>query len=78
MLIAAHALLRENPRPSEAEIREAISGNLCRCTGYQQIVEAVEAATASQPRERSAPAKRRARERVRESEGRSPSGNDRS
>jgi carbon-monoxide dehydrogenase small subunit len=46
MLIAAHALLRENPRPSEAEIREAISGNLCRCTGYQQIVEAVQAAAA--------------------------------
>jgi carbon-monoxide dehydrogenase small subunit len=46
MLIAAHALLRENPRPTEAEIREAIAGNLCRCTGYQQIVEAIEAAAA--------------------------------
>ena len=46
MLIAAHALLKENPRPSEAEIREAISGNLCRCTGYQQIVEAIEHAAA--------------------------------
>ena len=44
MLIAAHALLGENPRPTEAEIREAIAGNLCRCTGYQQIVEAIEAA----------------------------------
>jgi carbon-monoxide dehydrogenase small subunit len=41
MLIAAQALLSENPRPTEEEIREAISGNLCRCTGYQQIVEAV-------------------------------------
>jgi aerobic carbon-monoxide dehydrogenase small subunit len=41
MLIAAHALLKENPSPSEAEIREAISGNLCRCTGYVQIVEAI-------------------------------------
>lgn len=33
--------LRENPRPSEAQIRDAISGNLCRCTGYQNIIEAV-------------------------------------
>ena len=41
MLIAGQALLAENPNPSEAEIRDAISGNLCRCTGYQQIVEAI-------------------------------------
>jgi carbon-monoxide dehydrogenase small subunit len=41
MLIAAQALLDANPRPTEADIREAISGNLCRCTGYQQIVDAV-------------------------------------
>ena len=41
MLIAAQALLDANPRPTEVEIREAIGGNLCRCTGYQQIVEAV-------------------------------------
>jgi carbon-monoxide dehydrogenase small subunit len=41
MLIAAQALLEANPRPSEGEIREAIGGNLCRCTGYQQIVDAV-------------------------------------
>jgi aerobic carbon-monoxide dehydrogenase small subunit len=41
MLIAAQALLNTNPRPSEAEIREAIGGNLCRCTGYQQIVDAI-------------------------------------
>ena len=41
MMIAAQALLQSNPDPSEAEIREAIAGNLCRCTGYQQIVEAV-------------------------------------
>jgi carbon-monoxide dehydrogenase small subunit len=41
MLIAAQALLNENPTPSEHDIREAIGGNLCRCTGYQQIVEAV-------------------------------------
>jgi carbon-monoxide dehydrogenase small subunit len=44
MLIAAQALLNENPRPSEHEIRDAIGGNLCRCTGYQQIVEAIELA----------------------------------
>ena len=44
MLIAAQALLNENPRPSEDEIRDAIGGNLCRCTGYQQIVEAIELA----------------------------------
>jgi carbon-monoxide dehydrogenase small subunit len=36
--------LAENPTPSEEEIREAISGNLCRCTGYQNIVEAVKVA----------------------------------
>jgi carbon-monoxide dehydrogenase small subunit len=77
-LVTAKALLDRTPHPTRDQIREALSGNLCRCTGYQQIVEAVEAATASQPRERSAPAKRRARERVRASEGRSPSGNDRS
>lgn len=41
MLIAAQALLNTNSRPSEHEIRESISGNLCRCTGYQQIVDAV-------------------------------------
>jgi len=41
MLIAAQALLDANPRPTENEIREAIGGNLCRCTGYQQIVDAV-------------------------------------
>ncbi|HXP29496.1 MAG TPA: (2Fe-2S)-binding protein [Stellaceae bacterium] len=41
MLIAAHALLTRNPDPSDADIREAIGGNLCRCTGYKQIVEAV-------------------------------------
>jgi carbon-monoxide dehydrogenase small subunit len=41
MLIAAQALLARNREPSDADIREAISGNLCRCTGYQQIVDAV-------------------------------------
>jgi aerobic carbon-monoxide dehydrogenase small subunit len=41
MLIAAQALLDANPRPTEDQIREAIGGNLCRCTGYQQIVDAI-------------------------------------
>ena len=41
MLLSAKALLEWNPRPTETEIRTAISGNLCRCTGYQQIVEAI-------------------------------------
>jgi len=41
MLIAAQALLNTNPRPTEQQIRDAIGGNLCRCTGYQQIVDAI-------------------------------------
>jgi carbon-monoxide dehydrogenase small subunit len=44
MLIAAQALLQRNPDPSREEIRKAISGNLCRCTGYGQIIEAIELA----------------------------------
>lgn len=44
MLIAATDLLNRNPHPSEEEIREAISGNLCRCTGYVKQVEAIELA----------------------------------
>jgi aerobic-type carbon monoxide dehydrogenase small subunit (CoxS/CutS family) len=43
MLISATALLRENPSPSEAEIRKALQGNICRCTGYWNIFEAVKA-----------------------------------
>ena len=42
MLLASKALLEENPDPSEEEIRWALSGNLCRCTGYQNIVNAVQ------------------------------------
>ena len=42
MLMTGYALLKKNASPSEADIRWAISGNLCRCTGYQQIVEAIE------------------------------------
>jgi len=41
MMIATHALLSETPDPSDDEIREAIGGNLCRCTGYAQIIEAI-------------------------------------
>ena len=44
MIIAAHALLEANAAPEEREIRDAIGGNLCRCTGYQQIVDAVRSA----------------------------------
>ena len=44
MLIAAQALLNTNPDPGEEQIRDAIGGNLCRCTGYQQIVDAVQLA----------------------------------
>ncbi len=43
MLLSAKALLEANPHPTRSEIREAISGNLCRCTGYQKIVDAIEA-----------------------------------
>lgn len=46
MILSAKALLDENPDPSDVEIRTAIAGNLCRCTGYIKIVEAVETAAA--------------------------------
>jgi carbon-monoxide dehydrogenase small subunit len=45
MLMAARDLLRENPHPSSDEVRHALEGNLCRCTGYQNIVRAVMAAS---------------------------------
>jgi carbon-monoxide dehydrogenase small subunit len=41
MIVQATALLRENPQPSEDEIRHAISGNLCRCSGYAKVIEAI-------------------------------------
>ena len=44
MIVAAKYLLDQNPHPTEAEIRHGISGNLCRCTGYQKIVQAIAAA----------------------------------
>jgi carbon-monoxide dehydrogenase small subunit len=46
ILLTAKALLDDNPRPTDEQIREAISGNLCRCTGYHFIVEAIRAAAA--------------------------------
>jgi aerobic carbon-monoxide dehydrogenase small subunit len=49
MIVAARYLLNHNPRPSQDEIREGLSGNLCRCTGYMRIFEAVE--TAAQHRQ---------------------------
>jgi len=46
MLLSAHALLQRKPHPTDEEIREAVVGNLCRCTGYVRIVKAVQAAAA--------------------------------
>jgi carbon-monoxide dehydrogenase small subunit len=46
MITRAHRLLQEVPNPSEQEIREGIAGNLCRCTGYQNIVKAIQYAAA--------------------------------
>ena len=54
MIMTAKALLAQNPRPTEEEVRQAIRGNLCRCTGYAKIVEAIMAA-AGQPRPRRDP-----------------------
>jgi carbon-monoxide dehydrogenase small subunit len=54
MITAAKALLDENSQPTREEIRQGMSGNLCRCTGYQKIVEAIEAVS----NQRSAPSKK--------------------
>ena len=51
MIMSSYALLTRNPHPDEAEIRTAHAGNLCRCTGYQKIVEAVEWAATKWKRE---------------------------
>jgi carbon-monoxide dehydrogenase small subunit len=47
LLVQAHALIDRNPDPSDPEIREALAGNLCRCTGYEKILDAVRAAAAT-------------------------------
>jgi carbon-monoxide dehydrogenase small subunit len=57
MILAAKALLDKTPRPTREEIREGISGNLCRCTGYQKIIKAIEAVS----NQRSAGSKNRSR-----------------
>jgi carbon-monoxide dehydrogenase small subunit len=49
MVISAQALLSQNPRPSPEEVREGLAGNLCRCAGYQRIVEAVLRAAGDEP-----------------------------
>lgn len=49
MIMAAEGLLRRNPTPTDEEIRTALSGNLCRCTGYAKIVESVQAAAETAP-----------------------------
>ncbi|MFG2786331.1 (2Fe-2S)-binding protein [Streptomyces sp. NPDC048419] len=48
LLVAADEMLEQNPNPSDADIREALSGNLCRCTGYEKIMDAVRLAAARQ------------------------------
>lgn len=52
MLLSAKALLDENPAPTEADIRGAIAGNLCRCTGYVRIVQAIQSAVTKMARPR--------------------------
>ena len=57
ILMTAKALLAENPQPDKAEISEALAGNLCRCTGYHKIIEAVEGAAAIERGEEWTPAR---------------------
>jgi carbon-monoxide dehydrogenase small subunit len=51
MVVSAQALLNENPHPTPAEVREGLAGNLCRCAGYQRIVDAVLRAAGDEPAE---------------------------
>ncbi|MFG2291296.1 (2Fe-2S)-binding protein [Streptomyces sp. NPDC048595] len=51
LLVAADEMLERNPQPTDADIREALSGNLCRCTGYEKILDAVRLAAARQDRQ---------------------------
>ena len=55
LIVATHDLLARQPHPEVAEIREALAGNLCRCTGYQQIIEAVQAAAQARTGQAGAP-----------------------
>jgi aerobic carbon-monoxide dehydrogenase small subunit len=48
LIVSTHDLLQRNPHPSDPEIREALAGNLCRCTGYEKIMDAVRTAAAEQ------------------------------
>jgi carbon-monoxide dehydrogenase small subunit len=57
LLLSAHELLRKSPNPSAAEIRRAISGNLCRCTGYQTIVRSIQNAARRMRTQKTAAAK---------------------
>jgi carbon-monoxide dehydrogenase small subunit len=52
LIVSTHDLLERNPQPSDPEIREALAGNLCRCTGYEKIMDAVRHAAATTSRER--------------------------
>ncbi|MGH2471501.1 MAG: (2Fe-2S)-binding protein [Candidatus Limnocylindria bacterium] len=47
LVVATYALLKRNPEPSDQEVREALSGNICRCTGYGKVLEAVQRASAA-------------------------------
>lgn len=61
MLISARVLLDNNPSPSRDEIREAIAGNLCRCTGYQKIIDAIEKAALTEGNQRTRRSQQRTR-----------------
>ena len=50
MILSAYALLKKNPTPTRQEIRQGIAGNLCRCTGYESIVDAIEASAKESPK----------------------------